>query len=54
MPGLLRACFSQKILWQIKLNETAIPPGKPTVVVTVEDTAMPHRYELEVTAVKVK
>lgn len=34
--------------------QTAIPPGKPTVVSTVEDAVSKRRYELEVTATKVK
>ena len=33
---------------------TAVLPGKPTVVSTVDDTATKRRYELEVTATKVK
>jgi hypothetical protein len=33
---------------------TGIPPGKPTVVSVVDDTATKRRYELEVTATKVK
>lgn len=33
---------------------TAVPVSKPTVVSSVEDTATKRRYELEVTAVKLK
>jgi hypothetical protein len=32
----------------------AIPPGKPTLISTADDTATKHRYEVEVTAAKVK
>ncbi len=34
--------------------KTGIPVGKPTVVSVVDDTATKRRYELEVTATKVK
>ena len=33
---------------------TAVVPGKPTVVSSIDDTASKRRYELEVTATKVK
>lgn len=33
---------------------TALVPGKPTVVSSIDDTASKRRYELEVTATKVK
>ena len=34
--------------------DTAIPSGKPTLVSAIDDTATKRRYELEVTATKVK
>lgn len=34
--------------------DTAIPPGKPTLVSALDDTATKRRYELEVTATKIK
>ncbi len=33
---------------------TAVPPGKPTVISTLDDVSSNHRYEVEVTATKVK
>ena len=33
---------------------TAVLPGKPTVVTSIDDTASKRRYELEVTATKIK
>ncbi|MGH9863657.1 MAG: hypothetical protein ACRD35_09575 [Candidatus Acidiferrales bacterium] len=34
--------------------KSALLPGKPTVVSSIDDTASKHRYELEVTATKMK
>lgn len=34
--------------------QTAVLPGKPTVVTSIDDTASQRRYELEVTATRVK
>jgi len=34
--------------------QTGLAPGKPTVVSSVDDAASPRRYQLEVTATKVK
>jgi len=45
-PPLLRTIRSEV--------QTGIPVGKPTVVSVVDDTATKRRYELEVTATKVK
>ncbi len=45
-PPLLRTIRSEV--------QTAVPVGKPTVVSVVDDTATKRRYELEVTATKVK
>jgi len=34
--------------------DSLIPPAKPTVIGSMDDVASNHRYEIEVTATKVK
>jgi hypothetical protein len=40
---------------QLRFDSTSvIPPGKPTVLGTMDDVTSTHRYEIEVTATKIK
>jgi hypothetical protein len=43
------------VLRQLKFTaDSLIPPAKPTVIGSMDDVASNHRYEIEVTATKVK